>query len=84
VGFGWNVLFIWVLGGGYVDGLICGGEALMWWVGSRMLMEWPWSLGFGYLQNGGDVVSFVRCFLMVTRVRLIGHVDVLQCHLFAP
>jgi hypothetical protein len=33
VGFAWEVLFLWALGGGCADRLICGDEASMRWVG---------------------------------------------------
>jgi len=50
------------LGGGCADGLICGGEASVRWVGSCGLMEWLWSFGFGSLHGGGAIAYFVVCF----------------------
>ena len=54
LGFSWEVLFLWILGeilrDGFDDGLICSGEALVWWV----LVD-----GVG---NGGRAVGCVGCF----------------------
>jgi hypothetical protein len=39
VGFGREVLFLWVVGGGCANGMVYGGETSMWWVGSCRLTE---------------------------------------------
>jgi hypothetical protein len=61
-----EVSVFWVLAGilgriGCADGLICGGETSVWWVGSCGLMEWLGMFGFGSLQGGGAGISFVGC-----------------------